>query len=135
LILLFALIADIKGAERPSSASEQVAHYSTRKTNWETTDIIVRLSDGDNTSKEDRKPATYSRKNGARQSKRLRQVRENGEKRRLTITRSMSVKEIKIMVSIYSMFPIPFSNPHYRSCKKSLASRQSAKHFSMKEKN
>ncbi|THU87228.1 cysteine proteinase [Dendrothele bispora CBS 962.96] len=68
-----------------------------RKTEWDSTEVIVRLSNG-KTASRDGGPTTYKRHNGARQSRRLREVRENGEKRRLTITKSMSVKEIKVLI-------------------------------------
>lgn len=43
---------------------------------------------------------TYSKKQseGYRKSKRIRQVREYGKRRKITITKAMSVKELKVMV-------------------------------------
>lgn len=76
-----------------------------RKSEWDSTDIIVRFSglkgSSDSKTKPDNKPiATYSRANGARQSRRLRQIKEYGERRRINVKKSTTVKELKIMVSL-----------------------------------
>ena len=44
---------------------------------------------------------TYSKRQneGHRKSKRIRQVKEYGKRRKITITKAMSVKELKIMVT------------------------------------
>lgn len=44
---------------------------------------------------------TYSKKQseGYRKSKRIRQVREYGKRRKITITKAMTVKDLKVMVS------------------------------------
>ena len=44
---------------------------------------------------------TYSKRQneGFRKSKRIRQVREYGKRHKITITKAMSVKELKVMVS------------------------------------
>jgi hypothetical protein len=70
-----------------------------RKTEWVMTDISVRLLRGKvDEAFSSRKPvATYSNKNGTRQSKRLRQARDN-EKRRLAVTKKTTIKDVKIKV-------------------------------------
>lgn len=45
---------------------------------------------------------TYGKKGnmeGSRKSKRIRQVREHGKRRKFTITKTMTVKDLKVMVS------------------------------------
>ncbi|RDB21476.1 Ubiquitin carboxyl-terminal hydrolase 48 [Hypsizygus marmoreus] len=70
-----------------------------RKTDWTSADITIRLAGQPKKEKESKTTSllTYST-SGARQSKRLRQIKELGEKRRLTISKSTTVKQIKIMV-------------------------------------
>ncbi|KAJ7709699.1 hypothetical protein B0H17DRAFT_999051 [Mycena rosella] len=72
-----------------------------RKTNWDTTDITVRMarrgrgsksSDSASSSRNRSEPITY----GARQSKRLQQAKETGVTKKLTVHKSMTVKEIKV---------------------------------------
>ncbi|KAF5380840.1 hypothetical protein D9615_004069 [Tricholomella constricta] len=71
------------------------------KSDWTSAEIIIRMGGAkpklkpENDSKKGLQ--TYS-KAGARQSKRLRQIKELGEKRRLTISKSTTVKEIKVMI-------------------------------------
>lgn len=51
---------------------------------------------------------TYSKRSnaeGSRKSKRIRQVREHGKRRKFTITKSMTVKDLKIMVSAFLAGP------------------------------
>ena len=45
---------------------------------------------------------TYSKRQneGSRKSKRIRQVREYGKRRKITITKAMSVKDLKVMVRV-----------------------------------
>ncbi|KAF9454646.1 cysteine proteinase [Macrolepiota fuliginosa MF-IS2] len=74
------------------------------KTEWVYTEIIVQLIHGTETSTKRKPIATYSTKNGTRQSKRLRQAREN-EKRRFAVTKQTTVKDIK--VKIQENFKIP----------------------------
>ncbi|KAF5373699.1 hypothetical protein D9758_000662 [Tetrapyrgos nigripes] len=70
-----------------------------RKLNWDATAITVCLLNGNASAvPKNGHSATHLRNNGTRQSRRLRQVRENGEKRRLNVTRSTTVKEIKVMI-------------------------------------
>ena len=58
---------------------------------------------------------TYSKRcntEGSRKSKRIRQVREHGKRRKFTITKSMTVKDLKVMVSMFlptSFSPISFN--------------------------
>ncbi|KAJ8496755.1 hypothetical protein ONZ45_g12333 [Pleurotus djamor] len=69
-----------------------------RQSTWESTEITIRIL---RTEEEKAKPdiVTYgSLQTGARQSKRLRQVKESGEKRRLNITKQSTVKDIKVMI-------------------------------------
>ncbi|KDR73501.1 hypothetical protein GALMADRAFT_72029 [Galerina marginata CBS 339.88] len=75
-----------------------------RKTEWETADIIIHLCgpEGSHSSRPDsrQKPVvTYGRGNGARQSKRLRQIKEHGERRRVSVSKTTTVKDIKILVT------------------------------------
>ncbi|KAG6918120.1 hypothetical protein DXG01_016308 [Tephrocybe rancida] len=70
------------------------------KTVWTSTQIIIRLGGTKPKAREvkdSEKGATYT-SSGARQSRRLRQLKELGEKRRFTISKSTTVKEIKVMV-------------------------------------
>lgn len=80
-----------------------------RKTNWTTTEITIRKgkvgrasvtseSSGRNRSE----PITYM--NGARQSKRLRMAKETVVTRKLTVHKSMTVKEIKVEVGFLSAY-------------------------------
>lgn len=71
-----------------------------RKRDWESTDITIRFGKG---TKPDAGGDSISRDpapkmSGARQSKRLRQVKQDGERRKVTISKSTTVKDIKIMV-------------------------------------
>lgn len=70
-----------------------------RKSDWTTTDITVRLCgshEAINTDVPSQKHMViYSRK-GARQSKRLRQVKEFEEK--ISVSKTTTVKEIKLIV-------------------------------------
>ena len=52
---------------------------------------------------------TYSKRQneGSRKSKRIRQVREYGKRRKITITKAMSVKELKVMVSCTTFAVLP----------------------------
>jgi len=74
-----------------------------RKTEWDSTDIVIRFSGSKGSSDSKARPnkpiATYSRTNGARQSRRLRQIKEYGERRKIIVKKSTTVKEMKIMVS------------------------------------
>jgi hypothetical protein len=73
-------------------------HYH-RKTEWDTADIMIRHIDPNATSK--RNPlVTYGRANGQRQSQRLRQIKDDGKRRHITVRKSSTVKEIKLMVGI-----------------------------------
>ncbi|KAG6867026.1 hypothetical protein C0991_003943 [Blastosporella zonata] len=70
-----------------------------RKTEWTSTEITIRLGGTKSKVKEQKgfkKGATYST-SGPRQSRRLRQSKELGEKRRFTISKLTTVKEIKVM--------------------------------------
>lgn len=82
-----------------------------RKTDWDNAEIIVRFC-GSKTETSNikvpsqRKPiTTYSCNAGVRQSKRLRQIKEHGERRRFPVSKSTSLKEIKIMIQ--EQFKIP----------------------------
>ncbi|KAG5647280.1 hypothetical protein DXG03_000816 [Asterophora parasitica] len=71
-----------------------------QKTDWTTAEITIRIGGSKPPTQE--KPSkkglkTYA-KAGARQSNRLRQIKELGEKRRLTVSKSTTVKELKIMI-------------------------------------
>ncbi|PFH54210.1 hypothetical protein AMATHDRAFT_135316 [Amanita thiersii Skay4041] len=73
-----------------------------RKTEWTTTKITIRFHDLHNLANGGRKVPgrlTYSGKTGgARQSKRLRQIRQHGERRQIEITKITTVKEIKMKI-------------------------------------
>ena len=70
-----------------------------RKNEWDSTDIIIRLSGPKGSSDSKTAPIkTYSRTNGSRQSRRLRQIKEHGERRRINVQKSTTVKDMKIMV-------------------------------------
>ncbi|KAF8163463.1 hypothetical protein B0H34DRAFT_795175 [Crassisporium funariophilum] len=77
---------------------------------WDETVIIIRLcsstGSAESKSKAQRKdPITYSRTNGARQSKRLRHIKEHGERRKINVSKLTTLKDIKIM--IHEEFSIP----------------------------
>ncbi|KAG7447960.1 cysteine proteinase [Guyanagaster necrorhizus] len=80
-----------------------------RKRDWESTDITIRFGKG---SKPDAGGDSISqdpapKMSGARQSKRLRQVKEHGERRKVTISKSTTVKDIKVMLQkIFNILPI-----------------------------
>lgn len=80
-----------------------------RKRDWESTDITIRFGKG---TKPDAGGDSISRDpapkmSGARQSKRLRQVKQDGERRKVTISKSTTVKDIKIMLQkIFNISPI-----------------------------
>ncbi|KAL0946674.1 hypothetical protein HGRIS_012863 [Hohenbuehelia grisea] len=82
-----------------------------RRTVWDTTEITIRISRPQHEEKtspaEVQKPlVTYSaRATGARQSKRLRQVKEHGEKRKFLITKTMTVKDIKVAIQAEMKIP------------------------------
>ncbi|TRM62650.1 hypothetical protein BD626DRAFT_548499 [Schizophyllum amplum] len=63
------------------------------KSDWQSTEITIRQGDPDKA-----KPTTTQKTGGSRQSKRLRSVKEHGERRKMTVTKSMTVKELKIMI-------------------------------------
>ncbi|KAF8643800.1 hypothetical protein AX16_008818 [Volvariella volvacea WC 439] len=71
---------------------------------WESTEITIRLWGTKNpleASKEkssQKQIITYSRKAGSRQSKRLRGVKELGERRKLTVSKAITLKDIKVML-------------------------------------
>ncbi|KAG5724013.1 Ubiquitin carboxyl-terminal hydrolase 48 [Termitomyces sp. T112] len=71
-----------------------------RKKEWTSTYITIRLGGSTNKGQEleDSKKSLVHSVSGARQSRRLRQIRELGEKRRLIISKFTTVKEIKVMV-------------------------------------
>lgn len=91
-----------------------------RRSNYEFADITVRLLSGKNANKDimtqENRPhrseesahphqATYSshRTFGTRQSKRIRESKDTVEKRRITVSKSTTVKDIKVMVSALSL--------------------------------
>ncbi|KAJ7087835.1 hypothetical protein C8R44DRAFT_28584 [Mycena epipterygia] len=74
-----------------------------RQTNWITTEITIRMGERDRSSKlqdsessAGHKPATYV--SGARQSKRIRQAKETMVRRKITVNKSTTVKEIKVQL-------------------------------------
>ncbi|KAG5354039.1 hypothetical protein C0989_009736 [Termitomyces sp. Mn162] len=71
-----------------------------RRKEWTSTYITIRLGGSTNKGQEleDSKKSLVHSVSGARQSRRLRQIRELGEKRRLIISKFTTVKEIKVMV-------------------------------------
>lgn len=75
-----------------------------RKTNWTTAEIVIEFFNPDEKTAAKRKPPNPSRKN-ARYSRRLRRLKQHGERRRITVSKDTTVKEIKIKVC----------DPSYRS--------------------
>ncbi|KAJ4487816.1 cysteine proteinase [Lentinula aciculospora] len=74
---------------------------------WEVAEITVRLH-GKRSLKENRESSHTQKiygQNSARQSKRLRQMREHGDTRRVSVTKLMSVKDVK--VALQKEFEIP----------------------------
>ncbi|KAL1729248.1 hypothetical protein EV714DRAFT_251709 [Schizophyllum commune] len=64
-----------------------------RKSDWESTDITIRVGGSDKA-----KPATTKKTYGSRQSKRLRSVKEQGERRKMSVTKQTSIMALKIMI-------------------------------------
>ncbi|KAF9265554.1 cysteine proteinase [Marasmius fiardii PR-910] len=85
-----------------------VSCYKRRKTEWESTDLIIRIGsagtvdDARGPSKA-KKPRTVSY--GSRQSRRLRQIRTQGDCRRISVTKETTVKDIKI--NLQKLLDIP----------------------------
>jgi len=65
---------------------------------------VIRHIDPNATSKI-KAVVTYGRSNGVRQSKRLRPIKEDGKRRHITVSKSTTVKDIKIMVQEEFSFP------------------------------
>ncbi|KAF4603807.1 hypothetical protein EYR38_004223 [Pleurotus pulmonarius] len=85
-----------------------------RRTAWTSTEITVRLH-GREDSQATKKPATYgSHQIGARLSKRLRTAKDSGEKRRFSITKETTVKDIKIMIQTQMSIPTICQRLFYR---------------------
>ncbi|KAK1222681.1 hypothetical protein PQX77_014467 [Marasmius sp. AFHP31] len=64
------------------------------RTDWESTDLIIRIGkkeDAEGQSKPKKQRVTYSR-----QSRRLRQLRRDGDTRRVNVTKATTVRDIKI---------------------------------------
>lgn len=73
--------------------------YLKRKTEWTCTEIVVRtVGTNPKQNKDTKKTSVTYSKTGSRQSRRLREMKEHGEKRRLTISKSTTMKEIKVML-------------------------------------
>lgn len=73
-----------------------------RLSDWESIDLAVRVyGKGSSAREETSRPKTYGK---ARQSKRLRQIREHGEKSHVKVDKSMSVKDVKVAVSNASLW-------------------------------
>lgn len=103
-----------------------------RKTEWDSTDITVRLcGKGPSIG-----PSTYVSRNGAgsRQSKRLRQVQQHGEKRKIPIKKSTTVVEIKTEVNILPGFEFT-AHTSFISCKNYLTFISSASGSSIETSN
>ncbi|KAI5900286.1 uncharacterized protein SCHCODRAFT_02607525 [Schizophyllum commune H4-8] len=64
-----------------------------RKSDWESTDITIRVGGPDKA-----KPTTTKKTYGSRQSKRLRSVKEQGERRKMSVTKQTSIMGLKIMI-------------------------------------
>ncbi|KAL1710109.1 hypothetical protein EV121DRAFT_252295 [Schizophyllum commune] len=64
-----------------------------RKSDWESTDITIRVGGSDKA-----KPTTTKKTYGSRQSKRLRSVKEQGERRKMSVTKQTSIMALKIMI-------------------------------------
>ncbi|KAJ3775406.1 cysteine proteinase [Lentinula raphanica] len=76
---------------------------------WEMTEITVRFHGKRSPKENGDLPVTQKTygKNSARQSKRLRQLRSNGFNKHISITKLMSVKDLKIAVSLHEEFDVP----------------------------
>jgi len=68
-----------------------------RKTNWITTEIIIQLSNPSEQSRKGFKPVITAHKT-MRQSRRLRQMKHHGERRRITVSKETTIKEIKLKI-------------------------------------
>ncbi|KAK2466793.1 hypothetical protein APHAL10511_001051 [Amanita phalloides] len=68
-----------------------------KKIDWTTTEIVIQFFDPNQKSGMRGKARDASRKT-FRQSRRLRQMKQHGERRRITISKDMTVKEIKIKI-------------------------------------
>ncbi|KAL0577943.1 hypothetical protein V5O48_004050 [Marasmius crinis-equi] len=86
------------------------------KVEWEITDIIVRIGpkdrddEGQSKAKKQR-TATY----GSRQSRRLRQLRRDGETRRVPVTKETTIKEIKVTLQKLLNIPTICQRLFYKS--------------------
>jgi ubiquitin carboxyl-terminal hydrolase 48 len=77
-----------------------------RKSEWETADILIHLCGPEGQASTQPKAApVYTYVSGARQSKRLRQIKDHGERRRITVAKSTTVRDIKVMAN--EEFSIP----------------------------
>ncbi|CAA7271556.1 unnamed protein product [Cyclocybe aegerita] len=77
-----------------------------RRTEWDTADVVIRLFNGNGNTNAVKKPlGGYGLTNGSRQSKRLRQAHEHGKRRILTVSKTSTIKEIKVMIN--EEFSIP----------------------------
>lgn len=79
------------------SAPHNLLTSHQRKTEWETADIVIRLDDPNGRPRK-QSIVTYQT-NGVRQSRRLRQINEDGKRKLVTVTRSSTLKDIKVLVS------------------------------------
>ncbi|KAF8637340.1 hypothetical protein AX17_002841 [Amanita inopinata Kibby_2008] len=71
-----------------------------RKTNWEKAEITIQLYDPHKQAdaRHGAHEINLSSRKAVRQSKRLRQRKQNGERRRITVSKSTTIKEIKVQI-------------------------------------
>ncbi|KAJ8078976.1 hypothetical protein PM082_013260 [Marasmius tenuissimus] len=83
------------------------------KTDWENTDLIIRIGkkeDAEGQSKPKKQRVTYSR-----QSRRLRQLRRDGDTRRVNVTKATTVRDIKISLQKTLNIPTICQRLFYKS--------------------
>ncbi|KAF8623508.1 hypothetical protein AX15_006291 [Amanita polypyramis BW_CC] len=68
-----------------------------KKTDWTTAEIVIEFFNPKEQTNTKRNPPNSSRKT-FRQSRRLRQMKQHGERRRITVLKDMTVKEVKIKI-------------------------------------
>ena len=101
---------ELKGLSKTRCPPRPLIKSFYRRMDWETTGVTIRLCNPNGSNRSSHKsdfpskPATYARTGGARQSKRLRQNRQY-EQRSFTVTKSTTVRDLKIMVNILTFFP------------------------------
>ncbi|KAG7092641.1 hypothetical protein E1B28_008981 [Marasmius oreades] len=99
-----------KGQERAIECTITVCDpcRKRRTFEWESTDLIIRMGGaghGDNTAGPSKAKKPTNITYGSRQSRRLRRIREQGECRRISVTKETTIKDIKI--TLQKLLDIP----------------------------